>query len=957
MSGAESLAIFGIACNVMQVIGCAQDAAHLIKAIYQTGFMDPDLAQTTDYMKGGLERLKDSLEKRKPLNQDEEELLDIANGSLETARELKAELDKIAGTSAKGKRSRSEGFVEWLRFSKQRPYWINGKAGSGKSVLMKFLVDDPRTQSILNDANGTTIILSHFLWATGQSLERNMQGLLCSLIHQLVATKPDLCRVISKKVPASRQKKFPGDWSIKELRTLFLEVVPACEQHVCIFLDGLDEMDDYMALVELLDDLCNLPRLQVCFSSRQEPDLQRRFYNYPQLRVQELTRLDIEKYAHDTLHRSHVDAETISRLVSIICSKADGVFLWVALALKSVQAGYNNHDDPAELKRRLEGLHNDLDSLYQQMWRRLNDSEAIYRETAAQYFNLMLESVDILSFTQKASPLLLALAMDPALATAVVKDDIESWEGPLYRECERISVWLPIRCAGLLEVTADGTLTFIHRSAREFLINTTEGQRIRCADPTSRETHRLNLMRGILGCCRLGIEANMQTFPPRILSLCQPLGGRIECANTFFRSCRDRLSPASAHKLLGLAQALYSTGQWLYDNSFYLQPDTLGAVARAGFFAQARAEFAQLADAGREISGFYQAYILESVFDAVKWSEVKMSTQDLAFLCALGNTSSTQHARQSTFNFVQSTLGSVGEQNPPFYLTRDPLELLLEDSLAEDIIPGKCNSLDLMISLLEGGYNPSKRRVILLHTSAHLSDIFQCDAVSYTKFLPGGTLFVEVNTCFLLTLFVRLLASGQSLFPYITDFPVLFKRLNTAVGGLTTPAFSRVRAFLPEYSRSDVEHPETRTAEKDSQDVHGGDGDSEKSDEEDLRSEEDYDSDCIDSNDLERRAWTSSTEVLIPCTEDDSNAVLAALSGDIFTSITLSTDGELVGKLEIPDLEARIRQILPNARRSTVQELEEDLIQDGFLVPWSFGPEVWPPRVYLHDPAYDEAQA
>lgn len=322
-----------------------------------------------------------------------------------------------------------------------------------------------------------------------------------------------------------------------------------------------------------------------------------------------------------------------------------------------------------------------------------------------------------------------------------------------------------------------------------------------------------------------------------------------------------------------------------------------------------------------------------------------MSAQDLAFLCALGNTSSTQHARQNTFNFVQSSLGSVGDQNPPFYLTRDPLELLLEDSLAEDIIPVRYNSLDLMISLLEGGYNLSKRRVILLHTSAHLSDIFQCDAVSYTKFLPGGTLFVEVNTCFLVTLFVRLLASRQSLFPYIMDFPALFKRLKTAVGGLTTPAFSRVRAFLPEYTRADVEHPETRPAEKDSQDVHGGDGDSEteQSDEEDLRSEEDYDSDYFDSNDLERRAWISSTEVLIPCTR---NAVLDALSGDIFTSITLSTNGDLVGKLEIPDLEARLRQILPNARRSTVEELEEDLIQDGFLVPWSLGPKVWPPRVY-----------
>jgi hypothetical protein len=113
MSGAESLAIFGIACNIMQVIGMAQDATHMIKAIYQSGSLDPDLAQTTDCIEGGLERLKNSLENGKHLIQDEQELLDIANDSLETARELKAELDKIAGTSAKGKRSAS--VRGWLR--------------------------------------------------------------------------------------------------------------------------------------------------------------------------------------------------------------------------------------------------------------------------------------------------------------------------------------------------------------------------------------------------------------------------------------------------------------------------------------------------------------------------------------------------------------------------------------------------------------------------------------------------------------------------------------------------------------------------------------------------------------------------------------------------------------------------------------------------------------------------
>jgi hypothetical protein len=113
MSGAEALAVFGIVCNVMQVIGFVQDGAHMAKAIYKTKSLDPNLAQMTDYIKGGLERLKDSLERGKPLIQDEEDLLDIVNGSLETAEELKAELDKIASTLAKGKHSAA--FRGWLK--------------------------------------------------------------------------------------------------------------------------------------------------------------------------------------------------------------------------------------------------------------------------------------------------------------------------------------------------------------------------------------------------------------------------------------------------------------------------------------------------------------------------------------------------------------------------------------------------------------------------------------------------------------------------------------------------------------------------------------------------------------------------------------------------------------------------------------------------------------------------
>ncbi|CEJ62404.1 hypothetical protein PMG11_10904 [Penicillium brasilianum] len=70
--------------------------------------------------------------------------------------------DSVVSLSHLPPKTGQVGFIEWLQAAQQRSYWINGKAGSGKSVLMKFLAEHSHTKSIL-DLNGNTIILSHFL--------------------------------------------------------------------------------------------------------------------------------------------------------------------------------------------------------------------------------------------------------------------------------------------------------------------------------------------------------------------------------------------------------------------------------------------------------------------------------------------------------------------------------------------------------------------------------------------------------------------------------------------------------------------------------------------------------------------------------------------------------------------------------------------------------------------------
>ena len=79
------------------------------------------------------------------------------------------------------------------------------------------------------------------------------------------------------------------------------------------------------------------------------------FNKHPKLRLRDLTISDMKKYAVGVLKdvsgggsfRRNVsgDPDGLSRIVDLILEKAEGVFLWVHLALKSCKTGVQNRDD------------------------------------------------------------------------------------------------------------------------------------------------------------------------------------------------------------------------------------------------------------------------------------------------------------------------------------------------------------------------------------------------------------------------------------------------------------------------------------------------------------------------------------------------------------------------------------------------------------------------------------
>ena len=96
-----------------------------------------------------------------------------------------------------GQNDQRVGFRKWLRFG-NNIYWISGKAGSGKSVLMNYIAHDPFTQRMLQFWAGTArlVIAKHFFWNAGAPMQRSQHSLLQSLLREICGQCRELVPIV-----------------------------------------------------------------------------------------------------------------------------------------------------------------------------------------------------------------------------------------------------------------------------------------------------------------------------------------------------------------------------------------------------------------------------------------------------------------------------------------------------------------------------------------------------------------------------------------------------------------------------------------------------------------------------------------------------------------------------------------------------------------------------------------
>ncbi|KAK5626750.1 hypothetical protein RRF57_002465 [Xylaria bambusicola] len=297
-------------------------------------------------------------------------------------------------------------FASWLQcpVHVNQPYWISGKAGSGKSTLMKYLASHEKTESMLQAwAQGHRLMItSHFFWSSGTAMQKSQEGLFRTLLANIFLQAPELVPIACPR--RCIDSGYLEPWTLEELASCMEKVVSLDDLPIrlCLFIDGLDEYQgDHSELVSHIMKICQSASIKICVASRPWIDFPVPFEDSAwKLFMQDLTINDIELYVRDLLHGNQYyqrlkarDETETEKLIAGVTTKAQGVFLWVDLVLRSLLRGLDNGDGIGILNRRLNLLPSDLERYFELMF---NNIDEVYRENTARIFLIMVHAQETL---------------------------------------------------------------------------------------------------------------------------------------------------------------------------------------------------------------------------------------------------------------------------------------------------------------------------------------------------------------------------------------------------------------------------------------------------------------------------------------------------------------------------------------------------------------------------------
>jgi hypothetical protein len=351
-------------------------------------------------------------------------------------------------------------FAEWLQ-GENGIFWIYGKPGCGKSTLMKFILGSKETTQKLQVWSGSKklVIGKYFFWIAGSMLQKSQEGLLRSLLFEILRKCRDLIPVAKESIREVEDFESDEDrWSKDQLlRTYEAIVSKEFPVRFCFFIDGLDEYHDSNRhpedLIKTLRNLRHSADIKICVSSRPWTEFNDEFGSNTEwlLKVEDLTRDDILRYIKEVFTEepqytvlSKMDP-SYSSIIGEVADRAQGVFLWVALVVRDLVNGFRLGDRLATMRTRLDTLPLDLDHFFQHM---LNSIPEIYRRQATR-------TSEAASSAQRPLPLILYSFLDDAEENIDFSPEEPYSQEDITLKQDQMRRQLDGRSKGLLQVVSD----------------------------------------------------------------------------------------------------------------------------------------------------------------------------------------------------------------------------------------------------------------------------------------------------------------------------------------------------------------------------------------------------------------------------------------------------------------------------------------------------------------------
>lgn len=384
---------------------------------------------------------------------------------------------------------------EWFR-SGSGTFWISGKPGSGKPTFMKFISKHPRTKEQLAAWAGSSdnlAVAAHFFWIAGTPIQKSWQGLLQSLLFDLLRGRPYVTSLISPTrwaaAKAGQWQTAAEPWSVPELAAALRALATAdhVPLKICFFIDGLDEYDsNHAELCEVLRDMASSPHIKMCLSSRPWPVFERSFGGTGQksLDIHELTRDDIRRFVNDQLQAHERWTAEVSEEVSLekaklvdrIVAQADGVFLWAFFVTRSLREGLSNSESIRSLNRRFGQLPSDLNQLFRHMLESVN---AVDHPKMAGFLQATIHALEPLHFDLYWQ---LEKEFEGHGPVSRAPAQPEAPEGIAARR-ERVIRSINEKTKGLLRIV-NSRVEFLHRTVKDFALTKDIGEYLRSKLPS-----------------------------------------------------------------------------------------------------------------------------------------------------------------------------------------------------------------------------------------------------------------------------------------------------------------------------------------------------------------------------------------------------------------------------------------------------------------------------------------